>query len=196
MRSTASKRRREAALRRLEAMSDPLGADVLQALIMDGPASATELAGKLGQPFHKVNYQLRERLAKLGCAELVEVRPSGGSFARIYRATERHLVTTEEWESLEPEVKDHHATRFAEAIVNDLELALTARTVGQSKDFHLTQNRIVVDSQGLEEILEIHEEARQKALKAGDRAQRRLVKSGAEGIDMSSCQAAFAVPPS
>lgn len=194
MGTKASERRREAALKRLEAMSDPLGADVLQALIMDGPASATELARKLGQPFHKVNYQLRERLARLGCAELVEVRPSGGSFARIYRATERHLVTTEEWESLEPEVKDHHATRFAEAIVSDLELALTARTVGQTKDFHLTQARIAVDRQGCEEILEIHERARQEALEAGDRAQQRLADSGDEATCMSTCQAAFVVP--
>lgn len=194
MSTKASERRRETALKRLEAMSDPLGADVLQILIMEGPASATEIAKKLGRPFHKVNYQLRERLAKLGCAELVEVRPSGGSFARIYRATERHLVTTEEWESLESEVKDHHATRFAEAIVSDLELALTTRTVGQSKDFHLTQARVVVDPQGLEEILEIHEKARQEVLRAGDRAQRRLADRGAEGIDMSSSQAAFVVP--
>lgn len=190
----SSERRREASLKRLKAMSDPLGGDILQLLILEGPAGPSELARKLGEPLHRVNYQLKDRLSKLGVVELVEERPSGGSVAHIYRATERHLVTTEEWESLEPEVKDHNATRFAEAIVGDLETALTARTVGRDKDFHLTQTRIIVDEEGRQEVLELHEELRLKMLEAADRAQARLAKSAETGISMSSCQAGFALP--
>lgn len=48
MRSKASERRREAALKRLEAMSDPLGADVLQATFPQGQLPAEGASGQAG----------------------------------------------------------------------------------------------------------------------------------------------------
>ncbi|MCO1658540.1 winged helix-turn-helix domain-containing protein [Pseudonocardia humida] len=86
------------------------------------PASATVVAGRIGQSRQRVNYHLRE-LEKAGLVELVETRPRRGRIERIVRATARTVVIVPE---VVGEVPVDEQDRFA---VETL-LATTAQAFG------------------------------------------------------------------
>ena len=52
----------------------------------------------------------------------------------------------------------------------------------------------MLDHEGLEEALEAHEKARLEILDIASRSAERMVKSGEEGINVSSSQACFKMP--
>jgi DNA-binding transcriptional ArsR family regulator len=53
---------------------------------------------------------------------------------------------------------------------------------------------LVLDRQGLEEVLEAHERVRLEILEIESRSAARLVESGEAGVDVSSSQACFQMP--
>jgi DNA-binding transcriptional ArsR family regulator len=66
----------------------------LRRAVLEGlrePASATELAGRLGESRQRVNYHVRE-LERHGLVELVEERARRGCTERVVRATARAVV--------------------------------------------------------------------------------------------------------
>ena len=67
-----------------EASLDPIRTRILQELVE--PASATQLAAKVGLPRQKVNYHLKA-LERHGLVELVEERRKGNVTERVLRAT-------------------------------------------------------------------------------------------------------------
>src|SRR5919112_3925881 len=67
-----------------EASLDPIRTRILQELVV--PASATQLAAKVGLPRQKVNYHLKA-LEQHGLVELVEERRKGNVTERVLRAT-------------------------------------------------------------------------------------------------------------
>lgn len=74
---------------RLRGTLSPLRRRLLQEL--HKPASAAELAARLGESRQRVNYHVRE-LEKGGLLELVELRPRRGCTERVVRATARAVV--------------------------------------------------------------------------------------------------------
>jgi DNA-binding transcriptional ArsR family regulator len=185
-------KRREAEQNRLEAMRNPLRSEIFRILV-EGPNSPSKIGKMLELPTGNITYHVK-RLVGLGCAELIEERPSNGSIEHIYRAVERHLVETDEWEDLPPEIKEHQVGGYVQAVLDDMVLGLKEGTLGTHKHFHLTQTRILVDKEGRDEALEIQEEARLKILKAQDRSAKRLLESDEQGINMSSIQGCFEIP--
>lgn len=185
-------KRREAEQNRLEAMRNPLRSEIFRILV-EGPSSPSKIGRMLKLPTGNITYHIK-RLVKLGCAELIEEKPSNGSIEHIYRAIERHLVETDEWEDLPPQMKEHQVGGYVQATLDDMVAGLKAGTLGTHKRFHLTQTRILVDEQGMDEALEIQEDARLKTLEAQDRSAKRLLASGEPGINMSSLQGCFELP--
>ncbi len=82
---------------------------------LDEPASAAELARRLGLPRQKVNYHLRE-LEQAGFAELVEERKKGNCLERIVCRTARsYLISPEVLGSLgrtPDEVQDRFSSTY------------------------------------------------------------------------------------
>lgn len=190
MASRSRAQRREAAQNRLEAIRNPLRAEILE-LLVKGPNSPAEMAKILGASTQLVS-QHTKRLVELGCAELADVVPVHGTVKHVYRATARVLVETKDWENLSPEVKNHQVWQYANAIVDDLELGLREKTLGRDKYFHLSQTRIVVDERGRDEVMEVQEQARLKILEIQAESTKRL--DGEDGVDMSSLQGCFVLP--
>jgi DNA-binding transcriptional ArsR family regulator len=89
-----------------EVSLDPVRAALLAALVE--PASATTLAGKVGQPRQKVNYHLRE-LEKHGLVQLVEERRKGNMTERVLQATAASYVISPQ--ALLPVAPDPDRTR-------------------------------------------------------------------------------------
>jgi len=184
--------RREATQNRIKAMSHPLRASVLR-LLTERTASPAEMARELDEELSNVSYHTKQ-LVELECAELVSTRPVRGALEHFYRATERHLVDTEEWEELDPLVAEDLVCEFMQKILDDFVASARARLIGADKNFHLARTLLALDEEGLQEALEAHERARLEILDIASRSAARMVESGEEGFSVSTSQGLFKLP--
>lgn len=184
--------RRAARQNRLIALSDPLRAEILRILV-ERPASPVEMAHELGAPTPNVSHHTK-RLVDLDCAELVEERKVQGAIQHIYRATDRALVATEEWEEMNPPEAQGFLAETMQMVIDDFVASERAQTVGPDADFHLTRTPVVLDRQGLEEGLRIFEEAR-LAMAEVERRSAERSDEGEEALAVSSVLGLFRVPP-
>jgi DNA-binding transcriptional ArsR family regulator len=184
--------RRKATENRIKAMSHPLRAAILR-ILADRTASPAEMARELDEELSNVSYHTKQ-LVEFECAELVSTRPVRGALEHFYRATERHLIDTEEWEELDPLVAEGILSEIMQKMLDDFVVAARARSLGGDKDFHLTRTPLVLDAEGLQEALEVHENARLELLEVETRSAARILESSSEGINVSSSQALFKMP--
>ena len=184
--------RRKATENRIKAMSHPLRAAILR-ILADRTASPAEMARELDEELSNVSYHTKQ-LVGFECAELVSTRPVRGALEHFYRATERHLIDTEEWEELDPVIAEDLVCEFMQKILDDFIASAKARLIGGDKDFHLTRTPIVLDEEGLQEALEAHERARLEILEIEARSAARMVESGETGTNASSSQGLFKMP--
>lgn len=189
--STKSQRRK-ATETRIKAMSHPLRASILR-ILTERTASPAEMARDLDEDLSNVSYHTKQ-LVGFECAELVSTRPVRGALEHFYRATERHLIDTEEWEELDPLVAEGVLCEITQKMLDDFVASAKARLVGGDKDFHLTRTLHVLDEEGLHEALEVHEKARLEITEIEARSAARIVKSGGVGTNVSSSQALFKMP--
>lgn len=189
--STKTQRRR-ATENRIKAMSHPLRASILR-LLADRTASPAEMARELDEELSNVSYHTKQ-LVEFECAELVSTRPVRGALEHFYRATERHLIDTEEWEELDPVIAEDLVCEFMQKILDDFVASARGKLIGSDKDFHLTRTPLVLDGEGLQEALEAHERLRLEILEIEARSASRMVDSGEGGANFSSSQGCFKVP--
>jgi len=177
----------------LIALADPLRAEMLRILV-ERPASPVEMARELGVPTPNVSHHAK-RLVELDCAELVEEEKVQGAMKHIYRATDRVLVETEEWDEMHPAEARGFLAVSMPAVIDDFVASEREQTVAGDRDFHLSRTPMVLDEQGLEEGLEIYEAARLAMAEVERRsAERRQGEEGA-GFRVSSVFGLFKVPP-
>jgi len=184
--------RRKATENRIKAMSHPLRASILR-ILADRTASPAEMARELEEELSNVSYHTKQ-LVEFECAELVSTRPVRGALEHFYRATERHMIDTEEWEELDPLVAEGILCEIMQRMLDDFVASAKVQLIGGDKDFHLTRTPLVFDAEGLQEALEVHEKARLEILEIEARSAARMVKSGEEGINVSSSQGLFKMP--
>jgi DNA-binding transcriptional ArsR family regulator len=184
--------RRKATENRIKAMSHPLRASILR-LLTERTASPAEMARELDEELSNVSYHTKQ-LVEFECAELVSTRPVRGALEHFYRATERHLIDTEEWDELDPVVAEGLLCEIVQKILDEFVASARAKLIGGDKDFHLTRTPLVLDQEGLQETLEAHERARLEILEIEARSAARMVESGEEGTNVSSSQGCFKVP--
>lgn len=184
--------RRKATENRIKAMSHPLRASILRILV-ERTASPAEMARELEEELSNVSYHTKQ-LVEVECAELVSTRPVRGALEHFYRATERHLIDTEEWEELDPVIAEDLVCEFMQKILDDFVASARGKLIGNDKDFHLTRTPLVLDQEGLKEALEAHERLRLEVLEIEARSAARMVDSGEEGTNTSSSQGCFKMP--
>lgn len=181
--------RRKASENRIKAMSHPLRAAILR-ILAERTASPAEMARELEEELSNVSYHVKQ-LVEFECAELVSTRPVRGALEHFYRATERHLIFTEELNELDPVLVEDILCEIQQKMLDDFVASMRANLISADKDVFFTRTPMVLDAEGLQEALEAHERARQELLEIGSRASARLVESGEEGINVSSCQGCF-----
>lgn len=191
----ANKAKRREGTQQLKAMSHPLRAEIFR-ILNDRTASPSELARELGEEVPLVNHHVKY-LVKLDCAQLVAEKKVAGAgvLEHFYRATERHLVDTEDWEELHPVLAEGLVVEFMQLIIDDFVASARAKMVGASKLFHLTRTPIIVDAEGRQRILDIHESTRLEILEEQARSAERMQESNEPGIQCSSSQGFYEVPP-
>lgn len=173
-------------------MNHPLRAQILRILV-ERTASPAEMARELDEELSNVSYHTKQ-LVGFECAELVSTRPVRGALEHFYRATERHLIDTEEWDELDPIIAEDLVCEFMQKILDDFVVSARARLIGGDKDFHLTRTPLVLDQEGLQEALEAHERLRLEVLEIEARSAERMVGSGEQGTHVSSSQGCFKTP--
>ncbi|HYC81953.1 MAG TPA: helix-turn-helix domain-containing protein [Solirubrobacterales bacterium] len=189
---STSDRRRLDSERLMKAMSHPLRAAILRVL-NERTASPAELARELDDHLHNVSYHTK-RLEQLGCIELVKERQVRGAVEHFYRATTRALVDTDEWESLDPVIKEDLVGQIMQGILDDFIASARAKIVGADKDFALIRTPLVLDEEGLEEAKAIQERAFEELQEAEARSAERLLKAKADGMPVASAQVLFKMP--
>ncbi|MGN6587831.1 MAG: helix-turn-helix domain-containing protein, partial [Solirubrobacterales bacterium] len=150
-------KRRKASENRIKAMSHPLRAEILN-ILGDRTASPAEMARELDEELSNVSYHVKQ-LVEFECAEMVRTRPVRGALEHFYRATERHLIETDEWEDLDPVIAEDILCEVQQKMLDDFVASVRANVIGADKDFHLTRTPLVLDAEGLQEALEAHERA-------------------------------------
>jgi DNA-binding transcriptional ArsR family regulator len=181
--------RRKASENRIKAMGHPLRAAILR-ILADRTASPAEMARELDEELSNVSYHVKQLVA-FECAELVSTRPVRGALEHFYRATERHLIDTEEWDDIDPVLAEDILCETQQKMLDDFVASLRANLIGGDKNFILTRTPLVLDAEGLQEALDAHERARAEMLEIETRAAGRMIKSGEEGLTVSSCQGCF-----
>jgi hypothetical protein len=151
------------------------------------------MARELDEDLSNVSYHTKQ-LVELDCAELVSTRPVRGALEHFYRATERSLIDTEEWDDLDPLMAENLIHEMMQKALDDFVAATQARTIANEGAFHLTRTPLVLDQDGLKEALEAHERARMEVLEIASRSAERMVETGETGINVSSSQACFKMP--
>ncbi len=184
--------RRKATENRIKAMSHPLRAAILR-LLTERTASPAEMARELDEELSNVSYHTKQ-LVEFECAELISTRPVRGALEHFYRATERHLIDTEEWEELDPVIAEDITCEIVQQMLDDFVASTRAKVVGADKDFHLTRTPLLLDQEGLQEALEAQERLRLEMLEIQTRSAARMLESGEEGTNVSNSQAFFKMP--
>jgi DNA-binding transcriptional ArsR family regulator len=184
--------RRQATLNRRKAMAHPLRSEVL-AILSERQASPAEMARQLGESVGNVSYHVN-KLVAWDCAELVGERPVRGAIEHFYRATSRPLVDTDEWEQLRPEVARHLAGEIMQKQLDDFVQSIEAELLAADSNFHLTRTRLLLDHEGRQEAIDVHERTRNELLEVQARSAERMARSGEAGIQVSSSQGCFEVP--
>jgi DNA-binding transcriptional ArsR family regulator len=103
---------------RLIAMSHPLRARILRFLVERGVMSPAELSRELQADLRTVSYHVR-RLEELECAELVQTRPVRGALEHFYRATERPMIDTDEFENIDPIMAEDLVLHTFQRMIDD-----------------------------------------------------------------------------
>jgi hypothetical protein len=138
-----------------------------------------------------------KKLVELGCAELVDEQQAGSLTKKIYKATERALVETEEWETLleeNPAFAEYQVGRAVQVQLDDALLALKEGTLGKDGDFHLSRTRRILDAEGIAAALELRERNRREMDEIEKEAAERRSSTGRDAIAVTDCLALFKVP--
>lgn len=184
--------RRKATENRIKAMSHPLRASILRTLT-ERTASPAEMAREFDEELSNVSYHTKQ-LVGFECAELVSTRPVRGALEHFYRATERHLIDTEEWDELDPVMAEELLCEIVQKILDDFVASSRAGVIGADEHFHLTRTLMVLDEEGMQEALEAHERARLEIAEIQARSAARMVDSGEKGNNVSTSQSCFKMP--
>lgn len=157
--AAVSPKKKKKGTNRLEAMNHPLRARVLRLLVERGVMSPAELSRTLRADLSDVSYHVR-RLEKLECVELVDTQPVRGALEHFYRATERHLITTEEFEQLDPIIADDIVLDSFQRIIDDVVASRKAKMIGYDRHFYLARTPYVFDEEGYQEGMDAMAAAR------------------------------------
>jgi hypothetical protein len=188
--------RRQVTQSRVKAMSHPLRAEAFRVIRDKGPISPKEIALELEADKKDVSYHVRQ-LKAYSCVEEVTTRRVGAVVQTFYRATDMHMVDTEEWDELaqaEPEMAEVLVDDFMQCIVDDYTASRRADIVGLDAEFWIVRTPHVLDPEGMREALEASEQYQDAMAEIAARSAERRMTEGTEEVPVSSSIVFFKMP--
>ncbi len=187
-----------AAQKRLLAYAHPLREKIFTILTerVASPAQMTRDMGLPREQISNVDYHTK-KLVEFDCAEPVGERKAGSLTETLYKATDRALVETSEWEKLardNPAFAEYQLGRAFQVQFDDGLLAFRAGTIGEDSAFHLTRTRRILDAEGYAAALELKERSLREMDEIEKQSAERRSESGNDAIIVSDNLALFKVP--
>lgn len=158
--------------------------------------STKEVANELEVDVKELSYHVR-KLKEYHCIEEVSNRRVRGSVETFYRATELHMVDTEEWGELaedEPEMAEFLVDEFMQSIVDDYTESRRAGVVGLDEEFWIVRRPLVLDPEGVREAQQASKKYEAAMVDIAARSAERRIKKGTEEIPVSSSIVLFKMP--
>jgi predicted transcriptional regulator len=179
-------------------MQHPLRAEAFRVVRDRGPLSPAQLSRELEADVKEVSYHVR-KLRDYGCVEEVASQQVRGAVEHFYRATEQHMIDTEEWGELaevEPDMAETLTDEFMQSIVDDYSASRRAGIVALDEEFWIVRTPLILDPEGLREALEASEKYEDAMTEIATRSAGRRVEKGTEEIPVSSSAVLFKMPGS
>lgn len=177
-------------------MSHPLRAEAFRLIRDRGVLSPTEVSRELEADLKDVSYHVR-KLKDFGCVEEVENRQVRGAVEHFYRATEQHMIDTEEWGELaevEPDMAEALTDEFMQGIVDDYTASRRAEIVALDEEFWIVRTPLVLDPEGVQEALEAARAYEDSMAEIAARSASRRVNGQTEEVPVSSSTVLFKMP--
>jgi len=163
-----------------KAFAHPLRVQIL-IILNERVASPNLLAQELDQSLNLVAYHVRV-LEKYDCIELVDTKQRRGATEHFYRATRRQFLTDSEWARMPEVLRPGIATAMLKSVFQDIEEAVTAGTLDEVDDVHLSRTPMVVDQQGWNDVSTLMGETLERVLEIQTEAGERLANGDGTGI--------------
>lgn len=177
-------------------MSHPLRAEAFKLIRESGPHSPREVARELEADLKDVSYHIR-KLNEFDCVEEVANRQVRGAVEHFYRATEQHLVDTEEWAELaeaEPQMAEALTDEFMQGIIDDYTASRRGTVVALDEEFWISRTLPLLDPEGVREALDASREYENAMHEIGVRSAKRRQEEGTEEVPTSSSIVFFKMP--
>lgn len=177
-------------------MSHPLRAEAFRLIRDRGPLSPTEVARELEADRKDVSYHVR-KLAEFNCVEEVNHRIVRGAVEHFYRATEQHMIDTEEWGELadaEPQMAEALTDEFMQGIVDDYTESRRAGVVALDEEFWIVRKPLLLDPCGVGEALEASREYEDAMADIAARSAERRLRESTPVVPTSSSIVFFKNP--
>lgn len=163
-----------------KAFAHPLRVQIL-IILNERVASPNLLAQELDQSLNLVAYHVRV-LEKYDCIELVDTKQRRGATEHFYRATRRQFLTDSEWARMPEVLRPGIATAMLKSVFQDVEEAVSAGTLEEIDDVHLSRTPMVVDQQGWSDVATLLGETLERVLEIQAEAGERLANGDEPGI--------------
>jgi len=190
--------RRQATQNRIKAMSHPLRAEAFRLIRDQGPLSPAEVSRELEAEVKDLSYHIR-KLKEFGCVEEVNNRQVRGAVEHFYRATEQHMIDTEEWgelAELEPDMAVALTDEFMQSIVDDYSASRRAGIVALDEEFWIVRTPLILDPEGMDEAQEAAQRYEDAMTEIASRSAERRMKEETQEMPVSSSVVFFKMPRS
>lgn len=178
--------------RLVKGLSHPVRVECLTVL-SQRVASPREISEVLDEDLSNVSYHVRV-LDELGLVELVSEEPVRGAVAHFYKAVERPLLSSEEWEEISPEVRGAISGYGWDLLIKDVTTAIGRGTFDNRSDRHLSRTVLLLDSKGFARLSKLMDELLETILEEQAASASRRKESGENPIHAISATALFAMP--
>jgi predicted ArsR family transcriptional regulator len=163
-----------------KAFAHPLRVEIL-IILNERVASPNLLAQELDQSLNLVAYHVRV-LEKYDCIELVDTKQRRGATEHFYRATRRQFLNDSEWARMPAVLRPGIASAVLKTVFEDVEEAVSAGTMEEVEDIHLSRTPMVVDQKGWTDVAELLNETLDRLLEIQSEASGRIAGSEETGI--------------
>lgn len=176
----------------VKGLSHPVRTQCLTVLT-ERVASPREIAEALDEDLSNVSYHVRV-LSELELIELVSEEPVRGAVAHYYKAVERPLLSSEQWEQMPLEVRKAFSAHSWDVLIKDATQAIEEGTFDNRSDRHLTRTPLLLDSEGFARLSKAMDELLEKILAEQAASTARMSQTGEEPIHAVAATALFAMP--
>jgi DNA-binding transcriptional ArsR family regulator len=155
------------------AMTHPTRLQAMR-ILGEGTATPREIAEEIDEPTNNVAYHVNI-LTRLGCVELVEVRPTHGGrvVEHVYQATQMAYFDDDAWAQLGDGEKLNVVGAILRQLTDDIAQAMATGTFYDPDDNHLSLSPMVVDADGWHETIDLLDETLERLATIQERVNER-----------------------